>query len=152
MSSTYEVFCERTLAIPIQFRTASGEQVQIDPECMLEVNFPTTIKNDECDRDELVKCEIRAVIDPVKHNLLSVCRLTKLGATFMFEPDQCHIRSSDIRRLDYEIWANVPWSRAQQRKPRGKDQDVDMKGKLTVDTWTSDDLDDCETSFFSIVQ
>ena len=143
--SAYKVLRERTLATPIQFRTASGEQVQIDHECMLEVSFPTTIEHDECDRNKLVKYEIRAVVGPVEHNLLSVCSLTKLGATFVFGPDQCHIRVIDIRRLDCEIWANVPWIRAQQRKPRGRDQDVEMKGKLTMDTWTSEDLDDHES-------
>ena len=45
----------------------------------------------------------------------------------------------------HEIDLNVPWIRAQQRKPRGRDQDVKMKGKLTMDTWTSDGLDDYET-------
>ena len=136
--SAYRVLRERKLTNPIHFRTASGEQVQIDHECMLEVSFPTVIEHDDHDHTKLVKYEIRAVVGPVEHNLLSVCGLTKLGATFVFGPDQCHIRVSDIRRLDCEIWANVPWIRAQHRKPRGKDLDVEMKGSLTMETWTSE--------------
>ena len=40
----YKVIREREMQNPIQFRTASGEQVAIGRECMLEVFFPTFIE------------------------------------------------------------------------------------------------------------
>ena len=42
--SAYRVLRERNLTSPIHFRTASGEEVQIAHECMLEVLFPTIVE------------------------------------------------------------------------------------------------------------
>ena len=42
---------------------------------------------------------------------MSVSGLSRLGATFVFGPGHCCIRVRDIRRLDCEIWASVPWIR-----------------------------------------
>ena len=39
---------------------------------MLEVYFPTIIEHDDHDKTKLVRYEIRAVVGPVEHNLLSV--------------------------------------------------------------------------------
>ena len=50
-----------------------------------------------------------------------------MGATFEFGPDDCHIRVSDIRRMQCTIWASVPWVRAHCRKHRTKHEDVDME-------------------------
>ena len=123
---TYKVLRERTLQSPMQFRTASGEQVQIDHECMLEVFFPTTIEYDDWETQKIIRYEIRAVIGPVEHNLLSVSSITKMGATFSYGPEGCSIRVSDLRRMECEIWASVPWLRAHKRKTRAKDSDVEM--------------------------
>ena len=105
------------MTTPINFPTASGEQVAIERECMLEVFFPTMIEHED---GEKVRYEIRAVIGPVEHNLLSVHGLTRMGATFTFGPNSCSIQIADIRRMSCEIWANVPWVRAHRR--RGKDR------------------------------
>ena len=137
--SAYRVLRERTLTSPIQFRTASGEQVQIAHECMLEVYFPTIIEHDDHDKTKLVRYEIRAVVGPVEHNLLSVSGLTRMGATFEFGPEGCHVRVGDIRRMECEIWANVPWLRAHRRKTRSKDQDVHMGHAL--EAWSEHSSD-----------
>ena len=59
---------------PIQFRTASGEQVAFGRECMLEVFFPTFIEYDDHEKSKLVRYEVRAVIGPVEQNLLRGCK------------------------------------------------------------------------------
>ena len=139
--SAYRVLRERKLSCPIHCRTASGEQVHIDHECMLEVSFPNIIEHDDHDRTKLVKYEIRAVVGPVEHNLLSVSGLTRLGATFVYGPDHCHIRVGEIRRLDCEIWSSVPWIRAQHRKHRGKDHDIEITQSLALEPWVNESSD-----------
>ena len=121
---------------PIQFRTASGEQVGISKECMLEVFFPTLIEYDDHEKAKLIRYEVRAVIGPVEHNLLSVHSLTRMGATFEFGPDDCLIRVSDIRRMQRTIWASVPWVRAHCRKHRTKHEDVDMEHAHMFEVWS----------------
>ena len=136
----YKVLRVRHLEKPIKFRTASGEQVEIDRQCMLEVFFHTFIEFDDHDKSKLIRYEVRSVIGPVEQNLLSVDSLTRMGATFQFGPDSCSIRVSDIRRMDCNVWANVPWIRAHRRKGRGSSGsssgDVDMEHSLTQDTWS----------------
>ena len=139
--SAYRVLRERNLTSPIHFRTASGEEVHIGHECMLEVLFPTIVEFDDQEKSKLARYEIRAVVGPVEHNLLSVFSLTRLGATFEYGPDGCHIRIGDMRRMDCEIWANVPWLRAHRKKNRGRDQDVEMGSSLgrLSEAWSESD-------------
>ena len=134
--NAYRVLREREMPTPIQFRTASGEQVGISKECMLEVFFPTLIEYDDHEKAKLIRYEVRAVIGPVEHNLLSVHSLTRMGATFEFGPDDCLIRVSDIRRMQRTIWASVPWVRAHCRKHRTKHEDVDMEHAHMFEVWS----------------
>ena len=136
----YKVLRVRQLEKPIQFRTASGEQVGIDRECMLEVFFPTYIEFEDHDKSKMIRYEVRSVIGPVEHNLLSVHSLTRMGATFQFGPESSSIQVYDIRRIDCNIWANVPWIRAHRRKGRGSSgsssRDIEMEHSLTQETWS----------------
>ena len=93
------------MTTPINFRTASGEPVAIGRECMLEVFFPTMIEHEDGEKAKVFRYEIRAIVGPVEHNLLSVHGLTRMGATFTFGPNSCSIQIADIRRMSCEIWA-----------------------------------------------
>ena len=53
---------------PIQFRTASGEQVAIGRECIPFIEY------DDHEKSKLVRYEVRAVIGPVEQNLLRGCK------------------------------------------------------------------------------
>ena len=132
----YRVLRERDMTTPINFRTASGEQVSIERECMLEVFFPTMIEHEDGEKVKVVRYEIRAVIGPVEHSLLSVHGLTRMGATFTFGPNSCSIQIADIRRMSCEIWANVPWVRAHRRRGKDRKGDVDMEEAQVFEAWS----------------
>ena len=106
---------------------------------MLEVFFPTYIEFEDHDKSKMIRYEVRSVTGPVEHNLLSVHSLTRMGATFQFGPESCSIQVSDIRRIDCNIWANVPWIRAHRRKGRGSSGsssgDIEKEHSLTQETW-----------------
>ena len=131
----YRLLKERNMTTPINLRTASGEQVSIERECMLEVFFPTMIEHEDGEKVKVVRYEIRAVIGPVEHNLLSVHGLTRMGATFTFGPNSCSIQIADIRRMSCEIWANVPWVRAHRRRGKDCKGDVDMEAQV-FEAWS----------------
>ena len=91
---------------------------------------------DDREKSKLVRYEVRAVIGPVEHNLLSVHSLTRMGATFEFGPETCSIRVSDIRRMQCSIWANVPWLQAHHRRGRSSSkEDVEMQAQI-VEPWS----------------
>ena len=58
----YRVLRERDMTTPINFRTASGEQVSIERECMLEVFFPTMIEHEDGEKVKVVRYEKPALV------------------------------------------------------------------------------------------
>ena len=65
------------------------------------------IEHEDGEKAKVFRYEIRAIVGPVEHNLLSVHGLTRMGATFTFGPNSCSIQIADIRRMSCEIWANA---------------------------------------------
>lgn len=113
---SYRITKDRSLNPPLLFRTASGQEVTTDREVIVAVWFKTVDVDD--DSEKLMKFELRAVVGPVEHNLLSVCQMTRAGHSFFASASECCIYVGETRQLTCEMWSGVPWLHAKLKSSR----------------------------------
>ena len=111
----YQILRERELTPPVVFRTASGQEVQTNREVVLEVYFRTLVLEQKKTVSKISRFEIRAVVGPVEHNLLSVTQLCRMGSSFYMDATDVVINVSETRKLECQTWSGVPWLEAKLR-------------------------------------
>ena len=115
--SAYRVIRERCLDNPLSFQTASGDAIHVSRDVFIEVYFRTQVGFQmEYEKCKTLRYELRCVVAPVQHNLLSVTQLVGKGAKFEMSGDGTFIILDDRRQLMCDVWSGVPWLHASQSR------------------------------------
>ena len=144
---SYHISKDRSLNPPLLFRTASGQEVSTDREVIVEVWFKTHDVDDGSER--LMKFELRAVVGPVEHNLLSVCQMTRAGHSFFASASECCIYVGETKQLSCEMWSGVPWLHAKIKGSKSPTKSSLKKSNIhdmEVDSIVSTDSSPSRTS------
>ena len=102
----YKILYKRELEQPLTFSTASGEHVEVRTELMVEAFF--WVWEESLKKHIKRNFELRCLLSPVQHNLLSLGQMARHGWRFVldeFGPQAfwgtCHFL--------VEMWGGVPW-------------------------------------------
>ena len=135
----YKILKERHLDEPLLFQTADAGEVVVQKEVVVECYFRVLNFDDNASsRTCIQKFEIRAVVGPVQHNLLSVSQLVRSGHHFVFDSDGCVIQVSELKRINCTIWCGVPWVESRTRIDR-----VTKSGPKSSSSSDARDRHDC---------
>ena len=143
----YKILRQRELDHPLVFGTADGNLVACMSEVFIEVKFRVWGE----DKLHWQRFEIRAVVGPVSHNLLSVSQLARSGNEFVFNADECYIHMNDWKKIPCLIWCGVPWLEAKTKSGKtgkgfpyapmevDKSEDVEMQSAVKLHDKCSSD-------------
>ena len=133
--SAYRIIRERCLDNPLSFQTASGDAIHVSREVFIEVYFRTQVDfQTEYEKCKTLRYELRCVVAPVQHNLLSVTQLVGKGAKFEMSGDGTFIILDERKQLICDVWSGVPWLHASLRNKA-----VDMPADMEIDSEGSQD-------------
>ena len=115
----YPILHERQLEQAMIFSTASGEKVSLDHEVVIGVCLHAS-------RDGVTwgkrRFELRCLVAPVQHNLLSAMQVARQGWHISMCGDACVI-ATETCTLECVTWAGCPWLQAlKQPGPRQFDR------------------------------
>ena len=102
----YKVLRKRLLDDPLVFSTASGEEMSVATEVVVEAHF--WIRDRETARFSKRSFELRCLVSAVQHNLLSAFQVCRQGFKFEMTEMGCEV-SYGSSCFDVEIFGNVPW-------------------------------------------
>ena len=100
----YRVVKSRTLTQPMRFTTADGSHVDVSEEVVVSVELELF------NRGELTKqkVQIRAMMSPVQHNLLSASQLCRVGWELRMAKGLCTLKLGHLV-MHPVMWCSVPW-------------------------------------------
>ena len=102
----YKILRRRLLDEPLTFSTASGEEMVVTTEVIVEAHF--WVQDGPHGRASKRPFELRCLVSEVQHNLLSMFQVCRQGFKCEMTEEGCRVSYGDFQ-FGVDMFGNVPW-------------------------------------------